>query len=221
MADREHPVPIERREQWLTEDPTALTRSEVSAAETRFRRELDAALKNVETELAALKELGKQQFEQVGRSFVMLERTRLEHKADTEKNVTNAFSAQQLAIDKSEQAVKEQLAQLRDMVSTLAETNISRLTAVENDLRRGLEQSQMAVGVRIQGLVDVAAKIDNRLTGIEQQKVGAKDNTALIGGGVAVLLMVLAMMGWIASHNNPTYAVPAVTAVPAVPAQTK
>lgn len=155
-------------------DPTKLTTDAVNQATQNARRELEAFQKVIDERL-----------ESVHREFALIERQRIENKADANAALNAALSAAKEAVTKTEANTTTQLTQISDTISK-----------VEEGLRRASEDQKERIN-----------KIENRLTSVEQQKVGANENRsglyAAIGISVTVLLAALTVLGFILTTAKP------------------
>lgn len=100
---------------------------------------------------------------------------------------------------------------LRRRMETVDEASRSRHDTLEKEMRSRMESNYGELDKRIDQVKDACSTdvglMGTRITQVEARKEGAQSNSVLIGGAVAVVLMVLALMGWIASHNQPTQVV--------------
>jgi len=161
-------------------DPTQLTTAAVDRLEAIITERFASFDRIIQSKLDAAALLTKEKFNDMERRFAEMERYRLEQKKDTKDQVDYALAA-----------VNERLGQLATNASTIADS-------LRRSIDENKERSQDDAAVRGRQVTAV----EQRIIAIESQKVGAKDNTAWVAAIVGVILLVLALMGWIASHNS-------------------
>jgi phosphatidate phosphatase APP1 len=153
-------------------DPTVLTTAALVESINRLKELM-------ETKIEALDHVSEQRYYAVAKQLEFLEQQRKEQKSDTAAAVAQALAAQKDAVSKSESSMTRQLEQLG-----------STLKAVEDGLRRDNE-----------ALKDRVGGVDTRVTTVEQQKVGAKEDRtglyatlAAFGGVIMIAIGVIAFI---------------------------
>jgi hypothetical protein len=137
MAGEERPVP----------DPTVLTTEQLL-------REVANAVLLLEAKINGANAVTKEKLESVDTQFQLIERQRVEQKADTEKAVQAALSA-------AKEAVKEQTA--------ASEKSISKS---ETSTADQLRQMTVTFDTAIKGLTDILSDTKERVGKIESRKEG-------------------------------------------------
>jgi predicted GTPase len=166
-------------------DPTVLTTEqllrEVAAVRDFVLVQLASADRLFHTEVDALRELATQQ-------FLLVERQRVEQKADTKAAVDAALTAQK-------EAVQEQTA-ATDKAIQKTETST------------GEQLKQLATNFRTEmaGLLVSLGDVKDRLVVLESLRVGAQESRAglyaAIGAAGALILVVLAVAGFALGHTG-------------------
>jgi len=162
-------------------DPTQLTTAAVDRLEAIITERFTSLDRIIQSKLDAAALLTKEKFNDMERRFGEMERYRVEQKTDTKNQVDYALNA-----------VNERLAQLATNASTIADS-------LRRSIDENKERSQDDAAIRGRQI----STVEQRIIAIESQKVGAKDNTSWIVAIGGVFLLLLAIMGWIASHNPP------------------
>lgn len=167
----------QRKEEWRpVPDPTSLTTEQL-------HREISSVRELIEARFDSVDKLLTEKFYGVGQKFDLVEKQRVEQKSDTQSAVGAALIAQkesvreqtiasERAIAKSETATMKQLEQLQ----------VNFTTAVEG-LRR-----------EIGDLKDRVAEVDAKISGVQMQKVGAKEDRTGLYASIAVVLAVLSII---------------------------
>lgn len=159
-------------------DPTLLT-TQALLREVAGLREL------MESRLEALEDVEEQKFYKVEQQFELVERQRVEQKKDTKDAVDAALTAQK-------EAVREQTA--------ASERAIAKSEAATS---KQLDQLSVTFANEAASQRRELGEMKQRLTAIEQQKIGAKeDRTGLyagIGAVVGLLLIVSVVITLIAT----------------------
>jgi hypothetical protein len=192
-------------------DPTVLTTEQLLREISGLRELLQARFEQLLSELVQHQELTQSRFKgldevnrervlRVKQQFQLVEQQRVEQKSDTKAAVDAALTAQKeavkeqttafaLATAKSESSFTKQLEQLAATFQT-ATTGQDRAI---NDLKERIALAETAAVSRV-------ALSENRLTTLEQQKVGAKDNTAMIAAFIGFIVVLLSIIGFIAAR---------------------
>lgn len=157
-----------------TVDPTVLTTQALT-------REITAVREVIEQKITALSDVQKEKFRAVAQQFTLIERGRKEQKEDTKAAVGAALSA-------AKEAVKEQ--------TTASEKSITKSETATSEL---LKQLNNTLTTEASALRREIGEVKDRVTALENQRLGAKeDRTALyatIGVGVTVLVAILSVVG--------------------------
>lgn len=158
-----------------TIDPTTLTTQALT-------REIAGVRELIENKISSLDAVTNKEFEKVETQFQLIERQRVEQKSDTEKAVQAALSA-------AKEAVKEQ--------TTASEKSISKSETATNEL---LKQLSSTFTTAIDSLRREIGEVKDRITAIENQKTGAREDRtglyATIGIGITILLAAITVVGF-------------------------
>ena len=142
-----------------TPDPTILTTEQLL-------REVAGATNLMQTEITGLRSNIDEQFKSVSTQFMLIERQRVEQKADTEKAVQAALSA-------AKEAVKEQTA-----------ASDRSITKSETAMTEQLKQLNVTFTTAIGGVNDKHEDLKSRVDRGEGATTGyAAMYSALLGGG--------------------------------------
>jgi len=178
VADGQRPSP-EFQEWRPVPDPTKLTTDAVNRLEVIISQRFEAFELLFQSKIDAAVQLSREKFSEMERRFGEMEHYRQEQKKDTKDQVDYALNA-----------VNERLAQLATNASTVADS-----------LRRSIEENKERTQADATTRGQRVTAVEQRIVAMESQKTGARDNTAWIAAAVGVVLLMLALMGWIASHN--------------------
>jgi len=160
-------------------DPTLLTTQALLQAVGSVRELL-------ESRIEAMEDVQNEKHLQAEQQFELVERQRVEQKKDTKDAVDAALTAQKEAVREQTAASERAIAKSEAATSKQLDQLSITFSSSTADVRREL------------------AEMKERLTAIEQQKVGAKEDRtglyAAIGVLVTILLVVLAVVGLIAAQ---------------------
>jgi hypothetical protein len=160
-------------------DPTTLTTQQLV-------REIGSLQILLETRIEALEDVEDQKFFKVEQQFELVERQRVEQKKDTKDAVDAALTAQK-------EAVREQTA--------ASERAIAKSEAATS---KQLDQLSVTFTTEAASLRRELGEMKERLTGIEQQKIGAKDTSAgiysMIGVAGILLGILIVVVNYATSH---------------------
>jgi hypothetical protein len=166
-------------------DPTVLTtaalmnetrtlRREMQGIREYFSKEIDLLREIYTVKIDAVVQISNERFDRVRDQFLIVEAQREEQKADTQKAVEAALAAQK-------EAVREQT-----MASQLA------IDKSGGYLSKQVDQQGLSFTTALNALRETDNDIKDRLTRIEQQKVGgeAKIGSIYAAIGIAVSIIV-------------------------------
>lgn len=178
-------------------DPTALTTEAVNRLEKTVHERIASLRQLLEARIDGIQQIENERHRKNNEDWAAYQRQRMEGKRDAEAAVSAALLAASNAAEKSERAIKEQLLQLTNNANTVADS-----------LRRSIDElkERTQADARIRG--DRVTAVEQRIITLESQKQGAQSNTAWIAAIVTFVMLMLALLGWIASHNNPKIIVP-------------
>jgi hypothetical protein len=161
-------------------DPTLLT-TQALIREIASLREL------METQVAALEDVEDQKFFKVEQQFELVERQRVEQKKDTKDAVDAALTAQK-------EAVREQTA--------ASERAIAKSEAATS---KQLDQLSITFTTAIAAIQRELGEMKERLTAIEQQRLGAKEDRtglyATLGTLATFAFLAIAVVTLIATRG--------------------
>jgi len=146
-------------------DPTVLTTQ-------ALYREVSALQELIEQSIRGTREVIDQQFYKVEQQFELIERQRVESKADARAALEAAFAASKEATNKSEESFTKQIDQL---ANSFADT-------------------QAAQQARVDELKERITDVDRKAEAPAQQKLGAKDDRTSFYSGVSVLVSVVFLL---------------------------
>jgi hypothetical protein len=116
-------------------DPTTLTTEalhrEVAAVKEILERQIECVRSEAKLTTDGITKLKEEKFSKVYAQFELVERARLEQKADTKDRVDAALSAQKEAAAKSEQSFTKQIDSLRDLMGSHAKTSDDKIAAID------------------------------------------------------------------------------------------
>ena len=127
----------------------------------------------LELSIEDLKEVLDEKFEKVEQQFELVERQRVEQKKDTKDAVDAALTAQK-------EAVREQTA--------ASERAIAKSEAATS---KQLDQLSVTFTTEAAALRRELGEMKERLTAIEQQKVGAKEDRSGLYAAIGIFLTIL------------------------------
>ncbi len=117
-----------------TSDPTALTtealRRDVGALQALLQHEIECVREVMMARTDAISKLKEEKFAKVNQQFELIERARLEQKADTKERVDAALTAQKEAAGKSEQAFTKQIDSLRTLMENQTKNSDDKIAAL-------------------------------------------------------------------------------------------
>ncbi len=116
------------------QDPTALTtealRRDIGALDKLFSERIQCVEELIELKTQAITKLKEVKFEKVQQQFDLIDRARIEQKADTQVRLDIALSAQKEAAAKSEQSFTKQIDSIRDLMAGQAKSSDDKIAAL-------------------------------------------------------------------------------------------
>lgn len=209
MTSEDEPTPQGKFDRRPVPDPTFLTTQaldrEISSIKEYIKQtsemedEKDGLLNRERTE--QFKSLGELFAERirglttlVEQKFDLIERQRVEQKKDTKDAVDAALTAQKEAVREQTAASERAIAKSETATNKLLEQLAQTFATANDSQRRSIDEVKERVG-----------DVDKKVSGIEQQKVGAKEDRtslyAMVGFMATLLLVTLAVLTFVIAHG--------------------
>jgi DNA repair exonuclease SbcCD ATPase subunit len=150
-------------------DPTTLTTQALT-------REIAALKELTEQRIEGLENLCREKFKAMHQTFKMVERQRIEQKQDTQMAVNAALKAQQDAVheqtEASEKAINKSESSTNDSLKQLAGNFSTEITSLRREIN----------------------EVKDRVTSIESQKIGAKEDRTGLYAAIGIVGTLLAII---------------------------
>jgi cobalamin biosynthesis Mg chelatase CobN len=186
---------------WLMADETKPTPDPTILTTEQLLREIERSKELMTAEMTGVKEVTSEKFDSVKEKFALVERQRVEQKADAEKGIQAALSA-------AKEAVAEQTA-----------SSEKSITKSETATKETIGQMQTTFTTAIEGTNDKVLGLSSRLDRIESAKQGAVDQRTdtrsqiTIGQGLIASLIALITVVVIFFHVGSAAKTPAAPVV--------
>jgi hypothetical protein len=165
-------------------DPTELTTQAVNQAREYTKEKFDALRELLEQSIKLNAELCESKFKEIEEQFGQVEELRKEQKQDMKDAVDAALTSQKDAVDKSERNTEKQISQLESNVDTIG-----------GALRQSINDNK-----------DLTNAVSTRVTALEQQKTGAREDRSglysTLAIGATVILVIIAIAGFVLSRGG-------------------
>jgi uncharacterized protein YicC (UPF0701 family) len=154
-------------------DPTVLTTEQLLREIAGVDQKISALKELTESDLEGLEAVVAEKFITVDTQFGLIERQRVEQKTDTGNALAAALAAAKEAVTKTEEATKEQIAQLKQTFDTA----LAGMQALLNDVR------------------DRVARIENVKQGGQEQKSETRESQASLYAFLGLAVVIAGVVG--------------------------